>query len=73
MDRGAWQATVHAVTRVGHNLVIKPSPDTHLKRKMTKLLFTGPAAVTSPKSLKGRKIKVPPEGKCGERTHSGGH
>ena len=26
MDRGAWQATVHRVTRVGHNLVTKPPP-----------------------------------------------
>ena len=25
MDRGAWQATVHGVARVGHNLVTKPS------------------------------------------------
>ena len=24
MDRGAWQATVHGVTRVCHNLAIKP-------------------------------------------------
>ena len=24
MDRGAWQATVHRVTRVGHNLATKP-------------------------------------------------
>ena len=24
MDRGAWQATVHGVTRVGHYLVTKP-------------------------------------------------
>ena len=24
MDRRAWQATVHGVTRVGHDLVIKP-------------------------------------------------
>ena len=23
-DRGAWRATVHGVTRVGHNLVTKP-------------------------------------------------
>ena len=23
MDRGAWQATVHGVARVGHNLVTK--------------------------------------------------
>ena len=24
MDRGAWQATVHGVSRVGHNAVTKP-------------------------------------------------
>ena len=24
MDRGAWQPTVHGVTRVGHDLVTKP-------------------------------------------------
>ena len=26
MDRGAWQATVYGVTRVGHNLATKPPP-----------------------------------------------
>ena len=26
MDRGAWQATVHGVTRVGYNLATKPPP-----------------------------------------------
>ena len=26
MDRGAWQATVHVVPRVGHNLPTKPPP-----------------------------------------------
>ena len=26
MDRGAWQATVHAVTKVGHDLATKPPP-----------------------------------------------
>ena len=26
MDRGAWQATVHGITRVGHDLVTKPPP-----------------------------------------------
>ena len=25
MDRGAWQAMIHGVTRVGHDLVTKPS------------------------------------------------
>ena len=26
MDRGAWQAVVHGVARVGHDLVTKPTP-----------------------------------------------
>ena len=26
MDRGAWRATVHGVTRVGHDLETKPPP-----------------------------------------------
>ena len=26
MDRGAWQATVHRIARVRHNLVTKPPP-----------------------------------------------
>ena len=26
MDRGAWQATVNGVSRVGHDLVTKPPP-----------------------------------------------
>ena len=26
MDRGAWQATVHGVAGVGHNLATKPPP-----------------------------------------------
>ena len=26
MDRGAWQATVHGVARVGRDLVTKPPP-----------------------------------------------
>ena len=32
MDRGAWQTTVHEVTRAGHDLATKPPP------KMFKLL-----------------------------------
>ena len=27
MDRGAWRATVHGVTRVGHDLATKPPPE----------------------------------------------
>ena len=29
MDRGAWQAMVHGVTRAGHDLVTKPPPIMH--------------------------------------------
>ena len=29
VDRGAWQATVHGVTRVGHNLVTKLLGEAH--------------------------------------------
>ena len=32
MDRGAWQATVHGVARVGHNLATKPPPEMCWKR-----------------------------------------
>ena len=28
MDRGAWQATDHGITRVGHDLATKPPPIT---------------------------------------------
>ena len=30
MDRGAWQATVHGVSRVNHDLVTKPPPPIYL-------------------------------------------
>ena len=30
MDRVAWQATIHGVTRVGHDLATKPPPPKHL-------------------------------------------
>ena len=35
MDRGAWKATVHGVTRVGHDLVTKP-PTTTINRAVMK-------------------------------------
>ena len=31
MERGAWQATVHGVIRVGHDLATKPPPTTTQK------------------------------------------
>ena len=30
LDRGAWWATVHGVTRVGHDLATKPPPKIHM-------------------------------------------
>ena len=37
MDKGAWQATVHGVARVGHNLVTKPPPSLILPSYLVKL------------------------------------
>ena len=31
MDRGAWQSTIHRVTRVSHNLATKVPPHTYHK------------------------------------------
>ena len=38
MDRGAWQATVHGVARVGHDLATKPPPPEEMviKKKTTR-------------------------------------
>ena len=32
IDRAAWQATVHGVTRVGHDLATKPPPPVWIHR-----------------------------------------
>ena len=40
MDRGAWWATVHGVTRVGHDLATKPPP-TDIERYKKSLLGVG--------------------------------
>jgi len=38
MDRGAWQATIHGVARVGHDLATKP-PSLEMKYYGLKLLI----------------------------------
>ena len=38
MDRGAWQATDHEITRVGHDLATKPPP----QQKLTQLCNYSP-------------------------------
>ena len=35
MDRGAWQATVHGITRVGHDLATKPSASLTTLKSLT--------------------------------------
>ena len=30
MDKGAWRATVHGISRVRHDLVTKPQQHTHI-------------------------------------------
>ena len=37
MDRGTYQATVHGVTRVRHNLAFKPPPMRGISRKSSNL------------------------------------
>ena len=37
MDRGVWRATVHGITRVGHDLATKPPPCMSVYRKGHKL------------------------------------
>ena len=44
MNRGAWQATVHGVTRVGHDLVTKPPPSPPSKY-MQNLFLTNSTAM----------------------------
>ena len=34
MDRGTWRATVHGVTRVGHDLATKPPPKPSVESTM---------------------------------------
>ena len=34
MDRGAWQATIHGVARVGHDLATKPTKVIHTLNKI---------------------------------------
>ena len=53
MDRGAWWATVHGVTRVRHNLVIKQNKNSNsmflllLNKDPTLSLGPGPWKVSS--------------------------
>ena len=57
MGRGAWQATVHGVARVGHDLVTKPPPliwsqDDPLSQ-IVKIMFTFlTLAVQEPRALR---------------------
>ena len=39
MDRGAWQATVHGIARVGHDLSTKPPPPFFPKDRYSGMYF----------------------------------
>ena len=48
MDRGAWWATVHGVTRVGHDLATEPPPLRYKYMYIHKLGFPGGMLVKNP-------------------------
>ena len=41
MDRGAWQAIVHGVARVGHDLLTKPTPSESYTQLLQNALASG--------------------------------
>ena len=41
MDRGAWQAIVHGVTRVGHVLATKPPPQNNAFKALSPYVAHG--------------------------------
>ena len=50
MDRGAWWATVHRVTRVGHDLATKPPPpDILLERNIANTQKCTDSVSTTPR------------------------
>ena len=48
VDRGAWLVTVHGVSRVGHDLVTKPSSSSNLKMAISLCIFPGPCSDLAP-------------------------
>ena len=48
MDRGAWWATVHGVTRVGQDLATEPPPPPYKYMYIHKLAFPGGTLVKNP-------------------------
>ena len=62
MDRGAWQATVHGVTRVGHDLATKPPPYSPMHDQSCQTLFhphgMQPARLLCPQNFPGKNTRV---------------
>ena len=70
MDRGAWQATVHVVTRVGHDLATKPPP-THCQARSQKTGMSRATRLWIRPSTTGRQGEPELEGdNCGPREAS---
>ena len=57
MDRGAWRATVHGVTRVGHNFTTKSPPPPFIRRTDAK----GEAPMVWPSDTKSHLIGKHPD------------
>ena len=51
MDRGVWQATIHGVSRVAHNLVTKPPSFLKQFESRRKELFTSEFQIFHPLRL----------------------
>ena len=51
MDRGVWEATVHGLARVGHDLATKPPPPFNHQTDLIPMPGTGYSEMTSLESI----------------------
>ena len=51
MCRGAWQATVYGIARVGHDLATKPPPPFNHQTDLIPMLGTGYSEMTPLESI----------------------
>jgi len=59
MDTGAWQATVHGVARVGHNLATKPPPP-HVKKRASQVVLVIKNPPASAGDIKDKRRRFDP-------------
>ena len=58
MDRGVWQATVHGVARVGHDLLTKPPPPPCIYMQSKKMIPMNRFAERAGLKLNIQKMKI---------------